>query len=572
MKQIKKYTTYIIAAGMIISAAGISSCKKNFSEINNNPSVVTAPDIKFLLTYSEDKIVTYEYTEWIWESMEQLFRFTQHITSDPYELTNNVNTRFGTYYLQILPNLFEIRRQIETKANKDNYKKMSAVTYVLQALHGIKVTDMNGSLPYSQAIQGRYDGNFSPVYDKQEDLFNTWLQELDDAIAVLSDNSLTNQNSYGSADVFYKSDWNNWVRLANSLKLRIAARLENVNSAKTTEIFQQVMQNAIGPIETEDQQLSYQNIDYFAFGMGGEINYRSTRYATTSIIKFLKSSNDPRLPVYFESNDLKGSFKDTLTKYTTALPSFIDPADPLIQFQGGPADFTTNPSVATYIKNAFAVGNTNSGNSISRYFLISPVNRNFFSPRWNGTSGEFKDVKVTAAESAFLIAEFIQKGYAGSVDTRGTAEDWYKKGIASSVRTMNDIAKVAESTTAFSGNGDAEVNAYLDNSQVKFNGTNDLERIYIQEYLNFYRNANEAFVFVRRTGYPKNSSTYYAREVFNEPIPRRFWTTDPGEVNRANWQAAMTDQGFTPNAQDVQTLSTQRIWYDKSAPDFGEGN
>lgn len=557
---------------MIISVAGISSCKKNFSEINNNPSVVTSPDIKFLLTFSEDKIVTYESTEWVWESMEQLFRFTQHMTSDPYELSNNVNTRFGTYYLQILPNLFEIRRQIETKADKDNYKKMGAVTYVLQALHGIKVTDMNGSLPYSEALQGRYKGNFSPVYDKQEDLFNTWLQELDNAIAVLSDNSLTNQNSYGNADVFYKSDWNKWVRLANSLKLRIAARLENVNSAKTMEIFQQVMQNAIGPIEADDQQLSYQNMDYFPFGMSGDINYRSTRYATISIIKFLKASNDPRLPVYFEANDLKGSYIDTIAKYATTLPSFINPADPLIQFQGGPADFTTNPSVATYIKNAFAVGNTNSGNSISRYFLISPVNRKFFSPRWNASSGEFKDVKVTAAESAFLIAEFIQKGYAGSVNTRGTAEDWYNKGIASSIRTMNDIAKVAESTTAFSGNGDAEINAYSDNPQVKFNGVNDLERIYIQEYLNFYRNANEAFVFVRRTGYPKNTSTYYAREVFNEPIPRRFWTTDPGEVNRANWQAAMTDQGFTPNAQDVQTLSTQRIWYDKSAPDFGEGN
>ena len=137
---------------------------------------------------------------------------------------------------------------------------------------------------------------------------------------------------------------------------------------------------------------------------------------------------------------------------------------------------------------------------------------------------------------------------------------------------MNSIAIAAGSTTGFSGNGDAEINAYLDNAQVKFNGVNDLERIYIQEYLNFYRNANEAFVFVRRTGYPKNSSAYYQREQFNEPIPRRFWTTDPGEVNRANWQAAMAEQGFTPNAQDVQTLSTQRVWYDKPAPDFGEGN
>ncbi len=94
MTHIKKYTSYIIAAGLILFLAGTSSCKKNFDKINNNPSVVTSPDIKFLLTYAEDKMVTYEYTEWIWEGMEQLFRFTQHITSDPYEITNNVNTRF----------------------------------------------------------------------------------------------------------------------------------------------------------------------------------------------------------------------------------------------------------------------------------------------------------------------------------------------------------------------------------------------------------------------------------------------------------------------------------------------
>ena len=68
---------------------------------------------------------------------------------------------------------------------------MEAVTYVLQALHGIKVTDMNGSIPYSQATQGRYEANFNPVYDKQEDLFTNWLQELDNAIDVLTITSRT---------------------------------------------------------------------------------------------------------------------------------------------------------------------------------------------------------------------------------------------------------------------------------------------------------------------------------------------------------------------------------------------
>ena len=230
-------------------------------------------------------------------------------------------------------------------------------------------------------------------------------------------------------------------------------------------------------------------------------------------------------------------------------------------------DWTTNPAYASYIKNPFQVS------LASKYFLISHINRKFFSPRYNGnTSGQFTDVMVTNAESCLLVAEFIEKGYAGGANTNGTAEDWYIKGITSSIKTMNNIAIAAGSTTGFSGDGTTEINAYLANPQVKFNGSNDLERIYIQQYLNFYRNPPEAFVFCRRTGYPKYSSTYYARETFNEVIPRRWWTTDPGEVNRANWSSALQEEGFTPLAQDAPTLSTERVWYDKNAPAFGKGN
>jgi hypothetical protein len=506
-----KSKSYIAAAAVALALTGASSCKKDFGEINTDPSVVTTPDIGFLLTYAEDAVEKYQYTEWIWESMEQLFRFTQHITTDPYEMTSNVNLRYNTFYQQILPNLTEIRRQIGLKEDSVNYQKAAAVTYVLQVLHGIKVTDMNGSIPYTQAAGGRYDSKFDPTYDAQQQLFDTFLSQLDGAISVLSDANLASQVSYGSSDVYYKGDWSKWVKLANSLKLRIAARLELQDQAKASQVFQQVMQDATGPIQADDDQLVYQNEDYFPFGMGGEITYRSQRFGTTSIVDFMKKASDPRLPIYFDPNGLKPGFKDTLAKYGASLPSFIDPDDPLVMYQGGPADFTTNPTRAGYVKNAFPVGNTNAGNSVTNYFLISPVNTRFFSPRVNGAqNGFYKDVMVTAAESALLIAEFIQKGYAGSVDTKGTAADWYNKGIASSIRTMNSIAQVAQSATAFDNASDAEVNDYLNDANVMLNGSNDLERIYIQEYLNYYRNANEAFVFCRRTGYPKNGSAYYA--------------------------------------------------------------
>lgn len=560
----------MVILAMLTGAVG---CRKNFGEINTNPNVVINPDIGFLLTYSEDRIMTYQYTEWIWESMEQTMRFTQHLTTDPYELTSNVNLRYGTYYRDILPNLVEIRNQISKKADSANFEKARALTYVASILHGLKVTDMNGSIPYINATKARTENRFDPEYDSQETLLNLWLTELNSAIATMGNAALTNQYTFGNADVYYGGDWVKWIKLANSLKLRIAARFENTDNAKTRAIFQEVLNDANGAITETDDQLSYQSIDYLPFGGGGEIVYRSQRFATTSMIDFMKRVVDPRLPIYFEQNGLRGSFRDTLTKYGTTLPSFININDPLIAYQGGPADFTTNASRAGYIKNAFPVGNNNSGNSVTNYFLISPINRLFFSPKYNKPDGgQYKEVAVTAAEGCLQIAEFIQKGYAGTANTKGSLNEWYEKGITASISTMNEIAVIAGSTTGFTGDGSTQIAAYLARPDIMLTGTNDKEKIYVQQHLNFFRNPNEAFVFVRRTGYPKTGSTYYPREPFNEPIPRRFWLIDPGETNRANWQAAMTEQGFTPNAQDLPTLSTQRIWYDKNAPAFGGGN
>ncbi len=170
----------------------------------------------------------------------------------------------------------------------------------------------------------------------------------------------------------------------------------------------------------------------------------------------------------------------------------------------------------------------------------------------------------------FHIAEFIQKGYGTGVNTKGTAAEWYNKGVRASAKTMNEIA-VAAGSTSYT-NIDALVDAQLANPKVKLDGTNDLEKIYIQSLLNFYREPNEAFTLARRTGYPKTNSTLLAREPISDVLPRRWWTLDPGQVNRANWTAAMTEQGFTPNDFTIAKLNAERIWFDKKSPDYGKGN
>jgi hypothetical protein len=278
----------------------------------------------------------------------------------------------------------------------------------------------------------------------------------------------------------------------------------------------------------------------------------------------LKSSSDPRLGIYYDKNSLQGSFRDTLTKYNKALPSWINTTDPNIMYQGGPADFQSNPAVSTYFVNPLNAGGAN------RYQLISTVNRKFFAPTVDRGSGTVIDVLFSYAEVCFQVAEFIQKGYGTGVNTKGTAAEWYNKGVRASAKTMNEIA-VAAGSTSYT-NIDALVDAQLANPKVKLDGTNDLEKIYIQSLLNFYREPNEAFTLARRTGYPKTNSTLLAREPISDVLPRRWWTLDPGQVNRANWTAAMTEQGFTPNDFTIAKLNAERIWFDKKSPDYGKGN
>lgn len=560
MKRNALYIIMTVSIGFLIN-----SCTKDFEKINVNPNVISDVDVRLLFTSSLQPMLTSSGGEYTGEGFAHFLTACQLVTGQNYAVTNTgVNGRYNRFYGSVLPNLVEMRRIIALKEDKERYEQINAITYIPQVMMALKVSDMNGSMPYTEANQGRFKSNYSPKYDNQESLFTTWLKELSDAIVTLQKNS-PNQVTFGSNDIFYEGNITRWIKLANSLKLRIAARYENQNPEITKQIFKEVMSDATGPLSSLDDELTYKDGTYYPFGIDGyNVDIYSRHFAVGTAVEFLKSSDDPRLGIYYDKNSLPGTFRDTLQKYNKTLPAWININDPKIMYQGGPADFQSNPPVSSYFVNPFDAGGTN------RYQLISTINRHFFAPTVGGGSGVVIDVLFSYAEVCLQIAEFIQKGYGNGINTKGTAADWYYKGIRASAKMVNTKA-VAAGSTSYS-NIDALVDIQLGNPKVKLDGTNDLEKIYIQSLFNFYTNPNEAFVLARRTGYPKFNSTILARETISLVLPRRFWTLDPGAVNRANWEAAMTEQGFTPNDFTEEKLNTERIWFDKKSPNFGQGN
>ena len=544
------------------------SCTDDFASINSNPQVMDIPKPEYLFARVTNSLQDGT-SAWLYESFEQYFRWSQLMTTESYEPGSmDMNSRYNNLYGTILPYLYETRLQIEMlpENERGEYMKMWAATYVIQAYSVLRVTDAVGSMPYKEAILARTEEKYDPVYDTQKSIFDDLYDQLTEAIRILQDGSLPQSTYQPAADIFYNFNWTKWNRLANAVLLKLALRYEGQDQAKAIAIFRQVMTDAGGVMTDNSDGFIFINPDGQPFG-AGDTDYRSRRYTSRHVVNFLKKTQDPRVHIYCDPNSLVDDFRDSLALYDIDLPDFIDVDDPLIQYQGGAVNWTDPDSY--WIKATLDVSNS------TKYALISGINRRFFSPRYSGGTGPFTDLLLSYAEVCFYIAEYIQKWYGSVFDTKGSAEDWYKKGVRASILKMSDIARDAVAyPPGYQAPNDEELNAiiddYLEHPDVKFDGVNDFEKIMIQQFLNFYRSGPESFSFARRTGYPKYASTILKGDPLEGDIPRRLWTVEPMSLNRSKWEDAYREQGFTLRDNTPCVLSRERLWWDKNNPAYGQ--
>jgi len=60
-----------------------------------------------------------------------------------------------------------------TTADQANRANEVAIASIYKAYYAFYVSDINGSIAYSEAFQARYGGTLTPVYDPQASLFDT---------------------------------------------------------------------------------------------------------------------------------------------------------------------------------------------------------------------------------------------------------------------------------------------------------------------------------------------------------------------------------------------------------------
>ena len=543
-----KYITIITMACALFFA----SCSDEYMEnMNTDPSKAATIDPNAQLTTAQ--LQTYGDL-----SMMEIYRnyhyaFTQQLMGcwnttnygGRHTLDNNEMSRIWTsFYTQSLKNIIDAQYRTAEDAEKVN---INSVLRIYRVYLMSIITDTYGDAPFSEAGLGFLEGKFNPKYDKQEDIYNSFFLELEDAV-----NKIDPTKDKVTGDLIYAGDVTKWQQLANSLRLRFAMRISNVNPTKAQTEFENALAANGGVITdaSSDALIKYMTIA-FSFGQEAYSDYRGNSlsqllfgndpannpsYLCSTFFNQLYNSGDPR------TFKISRCYYDGLMSATSP-DNRVDITQEMIEkgiafSPRDPGAYSWEPWPTGYdsdICAELAVNNPSVTATMARE--VEPKLANNF------LKSDNPGVVMTSAEVKFLMAEATVKGWnVGSV----SAEALYKQGVRAAMDFLTDNYGCTATT-------DAEFDTFIqDKGAFGHTDNQKLEAINTQAWILHFTNPAECWANVRRSGYPKLKSP--AEYGFGQyltggtEIPVRLcYPVLESSYNKENYHEAIERMGGTDN-------------------------
>jgi hypothetical protein len=556
--------------GLLVAGFVTTSCEKqDFVEINKDPDALSTVPPENQLLNATISLHSQDF-EAFYDTYRRIMPWMQYNTGtngNELGFTSNVDNfsqRYGRFYNGVGNVLYDLEKLVDRlpESERPKYVHMVRMARVLRSYYAFYVSDIYGSIPYSDAFQARYGGTLTPKYDTQQELFNKLDTDLKEAVTTLKTAQTVVQinTSAPAYDQYYGGNAAKWVKAANALRLKIATRLVKRDAAKARSIAQEVLATPADLMTSNADGWVF--IGRFDFTSGGNWNPDGFR-AGKPLVDFMWNTKDPRLDAFFTPN-----------RYTQAN------IDALIAAKQLPAGTTENARryVGSFTSPDEAQSATNrrafytprtvtvSGQQVS-VDTLSNIQPRLFQPAFNSGNGvgdgnSYLPV-ITYADFCLMRAEL-----AALTITSESAKDWYEAGITASIQWFDEVAKGSkiENYTALTA---GEITAYLAKPEVAFTPAKALEQIASQAYINYFNKVNEGWGVWKRTGFPNATSALALPNMRSNgavlSLPRRaplglINTSDPNYTNKKgayDAMAAITGWGRDP--QDA----TGRVWWDQ---------
>ncbi|MBT33111.1 MAG: SusD/RagB family nutrient-binding outer membrane lipoprotein [Thalassobius sp.] len=468
---------------------GLASCQ-DLEEMNINPNSPTETHPQLLLTSVEwDAFQAYIGTS----PLYALKILVQTDGENSYQYYNWTRGDYDDY-----ATLRNVTKMIE-EAERIEDNTYIALGKFFRSYYFYNLTLTFGDVPYTDALKGETDENYSPSYDDQQTVFEGILDELAEANDLLAES-----NSIISGDVIYDGDITSWRKLINAFRLKVLLTLSKKTGDIDLSEFASIYQNEplMESVEENGQLvfLDQQNNRYPNFNSSG---FSSGMYMDSTFIQRLQEREDPRLFIYAtqtKSAKEAGKALDDFTSY--------EGGDPAAQYND--------------VNLKAAEGNVSRVNT--RYYQ-DPENEPY--------------MLLGYSEQQLILAEAAVRGWISA-----DAEELYNSGVKASFKFYETYA---EDYTAYVTETIAD--DYLSRSINSFASAADddakIELIIMQKYLqSFLQLGWSTFYEQLRTGYPT------LRRPAGVEIPYR-WIYPQSEYNynSDNVSAAISKQFGAGNDQ-----------------------
>ncbi len=514
-----------------------TACSK-FVDINEDPNNPTEPQLELLLPSTQLALAGH-----FDELNLGAASVTQHFASGDLNRYNQNGNNFADswagYYTGMVPDL----NTIITSGTETNDWGYVAIAKIEKAYLFSIMVDLWGDIPYSEA--GGDSSN--PAFESGQDIYNSLFNLIDEALSDMGNGF----NVSPSADIFFQGSREAWVRVANSLKLKLLNQIRLVDPQRAATGITELISSGVPLIEANEQDFIFR----YGTSTAPEARhpwyttwYNTSRggYVSMPMIDRLKAQDDPRLRYYiFRMDERRGLANSTTGEgYYGRYPG---------DGTGAPADLNTRAIVGIYpaaglYDNGMIPSLTSDNTYLNNDGAVTGTTNNSFKVALF-TAGDGTGAGVTPFITNFMM-KLVRAEAALTLNTGEDAKQLLMDGVTAHLQLVNNVSGSNGGSTI----PDADIAGFVNrigNQYDAADATGKLDLIMMQKWIALYGNSIESYNDYRRTGLPALESLLAPLDEF----PMRFYYSETeltsNETVIANRDQIQRAQQTTPVFWDI---------------------
>lgn len=611
---------YILAGAF--STLLLTGCLNDFKELNTNPEQLGNTDPRNVFTGATENFNNNSRNH-LTGKYNSVMIYMQYLVStngpsagyyvDPSKPNSHpqaYSPAYGDYYNTFglrLNNLIHVT--IPAQKEADKYADVGAIAQILLNYKQWQTLDTYGAAPITEGLKGQSEDVLTPRYDlyqksiNGEPMYKVIDREVKEAVKVLQASN-KDQYNLASNDFFYKGDISKWIKFGNTLRVKMAQRLEKADNDFYNQVINEVLTSSDNIINSQEESCIYHHPNDYNNNTDDIQNITSRYCASAAFINYLKAYEDPRLRILARRNgfgpDNNNTYNDEI--FEMLEKHYPDYKEKYKQFTGRYVGMSANPknSEKEFSKNIALSLKYNKEDGSEATFNIrmySQVESRFYVKN-GGINGNnnmpqqcIENVEymidqdkidcftpiITYPETCFMLAEIAFKK--GNSVAGKDATAWFREGIKASIiqyrnwaKNMYVVTETAKKAPDYNPIKDEEIEQYL--ARPEFQKAS-MEKIVSQQWINLYMQPEEMWATWKRTGLPKfkenpepADGVAYLEAIEQNTnqlqIPRRNILPVPNSLNLDNYNAAL-DALMKDKMYGNSTEQTQgRIWWDKN--------